>query len=531
MTFTEFKQLCRDKTGINPSPILGISNIGRPMENAIFLGGPNLENAAANKPFAFVSKISISPSAHLYICISFGRTPQELAAAVSKLGTGINNTKFILDQDGLFITTAAAEGGVISFNVSRDQRVKAEAFYYYTQGYDEGIAGLVSWIDKYFEGTVESVGSSPNLTALPFDTFKHPLNSILFGPPGTGKTFHSVYHALAIIKNVSVTSLIDEQKSNRDARKLHKREFDKFVAEGRIVFVTFHQSYSYEEFVEGIKPTMGVGGNLEYSVIPGVFKRLCLNASKAVSSDKLNAKAENFVMIIDEINRGNISRIFGELITLIEDTKRSTQTESLSLQLAYSGTGNKGDLFSVPPNLYLIGTMNSTDRSIALMDTALRRRFTFFEQSCDVTLLSTDIDGIDLRSLLETMNRRIEYLLDKDHLIGHAYLLGIKTKNDVCGAFRNKLLPLLQEYFYNDMDKVRLVLGDNREWKKSETLKIISKKDEYRGRVIFGSEIDGYEDRIIYAIRPDLAEERYDSIPAQVFISIYNSSTDQVLEH
>lgn len=175
---------------------------------------------------------------------------------------------------------------------------------------------------------------------------------------------------------------------------------------------------------------------------------------------KQSAKIPNRVFIIDEINRGNISKIFGELITLIEPSKRIGATEEHRAILPYSGRN-----FGVPDNVYIIGTMNTADRSIALIDTALRRRFNFVEMVPDSRVLQDIVvEGIDIAELLDTMNRRITVLLDREHTIGHSYLLPLKNDpslENLAGIFENKIMPLLQEYFYDDYQKIQLVLGDN----------------------------------------------------------------------
>ncbi|WP_114716643.1 McrB family protein [Vibrio cholerae] len=324
-------------------------------------------------------------------------------------------------------------------------------------------------------------------------------NRIYYGPPGTGKTYTLM--------------------------QLLKRDY----APQNYCFVTFHQSYGYEEFVEGLRPVLinknesnvkmpageNMSGEVKYEIRPGAFKELCSNARQAPD--------QRFAMVIDEINRGNISKIFGELITLIEPDKRAPLDGSappIELTLAYSG-----DPFSVPANVDIIGTMNTADRSLALLDTALRRRFDFVPLMPDTRatkeaddphsapladlLVTTNAGAIDVRRMLERINERIEALYDRDHCIGHAYLTGLAGVNDgearfdlLADIFRNRILPLLEEYFFEDWRKIRLVLGDNQ---KPESAQFISESDAHEQDLseLFGSnhDLDSYATKRRYQLQ------------------------------
>ena len=436
----------------------------------------------------------------------------------------------------------------------------------------------------------------------------YPLNQILYGPPGTGKTYTTVVKAIEILEERKV-----DRSKNRDDLK---RKFDEYIQSGQIKFVTFHQSYGYEEFVEGIKAKNDANGNLKYEVGDGVFKALCQIAKKkneitvktkddnkiideenfkelydsyvltlpeystspsgkilttqtgydfylyknttpsivvraksgstpmSVAYSKLKRvlfdgeeyaypsyepkiiddmkldiqkhtvdnSSKNYVLIIDEINRGNISKIFGELITLIEPSKRLGANDEIIVELPYSK-----EKFGVPSNLYIIGTMNTADRSIALMDTALRRRFEFVEMMPEYDKLNkTIIEGINVGEMLKTINERIEYLYDRDHTIGHAYFMSLKDSADIselASIFKNKILPLLQEYFYDDWEKIRLVLGE------SQFI-----KEKKPANALFKSNTDYINDKILYEIDK---EAFYDE---QNYLKIYNSTSSQVDE-
>lgn len=420
------------------------------------------------------------------------------------------------------------------------------------------------------------------------------LNQILYGPPGTGKTYSSIDKALEILQHFG------EIDSVPNERKDKKTLFDKYCKgeDRQIEFVTFHQSFSYEEFVEGIKPKFinsnegAESSKMEYEIKSGIFKQICKKALRNLEDsqkDEAELKEENkvdnlfeafikhiqneqenggeyilkqnaekdknwlvvlldsgnykvikifshsgylekypvflngdkiktyyrdfktnnsfkvpsqenrmgyidthrfytaffnkmqefeineqkqnnqneieldnelkpYILIIDEINRGNISKILGELITLIEPSKRIGGDEELRVTLPYSN-----ESFGVPSNLYIIGTMNTADRSIALLDTALRRRFEFVEMmpDCEHKEISTDCESVNLRKLLKAMNERIEFLLDREHTIGHSFFINVNSLSELQQVFKNKIIPLLQEYFYDDYAKIDAVLNGN----------------------------------------------------------------------
>jgi len=217
--------------------------------------------------------------------------------------------------------------------------------------------------------------------------------------------------------------------------------------------VTFHQSFAYEEFIEGLKPITNDEAQVTYPVVEGAFREMCRKAEAAWRAR--GESAPQYVLVIDEINRANIAKVFGELIALIEDDKRLGEPNQIEVMLPYSQ-----DSFGVPPNLYIIGTMNTADRSIALLDLALRRRFTFVELMPDPSLLKT-VAGINLGGLLAQINQRIIALLDRDHQVGHSYLMGVTNAGDLEFVWYHRIVPLLQEYFYNDGEKLRAVIGDD----------------------------------------------------------------------
>ena len=471
----------------------------------------------------------------------------------------------------------------------------------------------------------------PNIASRQTGGAKMAKNIILYGTPGTGKTYSTVQYAVAIIEEKSISQVKSEDYGEVFNRYL------KYKDDGLVAFTTFHQSFGYEEFIEGIRPVVSSEEKaesvreIEYEVHDGIFKAFCdkagtpigggtsvdlgigksptvwkvslegtgdnptrtecmennhirigwdsygetisdatdysryggstvlnafynrmqigdivmscyssktidaigvitgepewhdeyqsykrlrnvkwlvkginedivdFNAGKVMTlssvyklsvsvSDALQilrkvkpslftqkVKIPNRVFIIDEINRGNISKIFGELITLIEPSKRIGASEQLRAILPYSGQN-----FGVPDNVYIIGTMNTADRSIAMIDTALRRRFEFIEMQPDsATLKDVLVDGIDIAEMLDTINKRITVLLDREHTIGHSYLLSLKTDptiENLAAIFENRIIPLLQEYFYDDYEKIQLVLGDNQ--KPDDSTRFIVKKTD-----------------------------------------------------
>ncbi len=257
------------------------------------------------------------------------------------------------------------------------------------------------------------------------------MNSILYGAPGTGKTFSTAEYAIAMVEKKS----LDEVRTAYPDRAGLMSKYAEYIEKERVVFTTFHQSYSYEDFVQGLRPD---SDSDKLSLIPydGVLKRIADRAMQDQEND--------YVIIIDEINRANISKVFGELITLIEEDKRWGELNALSVTLP------SGDHFAVPNNLFILGTMNTADKSISLIDTALRRRFEFVEMTPDADKIADPV----LKDVFTKLNTGLAKELDgTDLLIGHAYFIG-KTVADLCQIMNRSIIPLLYEYFYDSGKKV-----------------------------------------------------------------------------
>ena len=334
-------------------------------------------------------------------------------------------------------------------------------------------------------------------------------NVILYGPPGTGKTYSTVFRAVEIIDGADAI----ENMEYGDA----KTRYDVLRSEGRIRMITFHQAYGYEEFIGGIRPESDGNGNLSYPVKPGVFVSFCKTA--------LQDADNKYVFIIDEINRGNVAKIFGELITLIEESKRISAPEETRVSIPGFENDPKGQdgafayerNFGVPGNVYILGTMNTADRSLAKLDAALRRRFDFDEIMPDWNLLPENVAGVNLREMLKVINRRIQFLVDREHQIGHAWLMGVTDMQSLRSAFRRKIIPLLQEYFYDDYSKIRKVLNDDA--KRNSDLIFIQKLTPDNGLFVEDEEVERYE----------LNDDAF--LSAAAYQSIYNMPAQQGQPH
>lgn len=501
------------------------------------------------------------------------------------------------------------------FNKDRDYLLELNDFRldvdeHFPKDWDSLIKQTFNNFELLLNGFIEYLSNhsgNVNLSASDkiIQPIKHPLNQILFGCPGSGKTYSTKKLAVEIIEGKKLGDSKEERAEILD-------KYEDYYNSKQIRFTTFHQSLSYEDFIEGIKPQT-VNKQIIYEVENGIFNNISQKAQdnwlnfQTVNTDELpfeesfaklrdeweednnikfplktkdndftitgfneknlsfkkasggtshtlsfntlkelyygkrafaengvgiyypsiikhlksfkgnsvnEKKLENFVLIIDEINRGNVSKIFGELITLIEDNKRLGEDEYIEITLPYSG-----DSFGVPPNLYIVGTMNTADRSVEALDTALRRRFSFTEMKSDPEVIRSANDNkgniaenpdINLIDLLIKINERIELLLDKDHQIGHSYFIGINTLEELKMTFKNKVIPLLEEYFYGDFGKIGLVLGD-----KFVTTKTVNENKNVLSTFKGYEDVDFLTDKKIYIFK-DMKE-----IKAEDFVSIY----------
>lgn len=308
------------------------------------------------------------------------------------------------------------------------------------------------------------------------------INKILYGPPGTGKTYQTKEKSINILSNKKM----DKEQINQ--------LYNDYLQKGQISFITFHPSYSYEDFIEGIRPKLNEDSpSLGFEHNSGVFKDMALEALNVLLEEKLASWSEfdgekqlqistkvkelvekgipnekNYVLIIDEINRGDISKVFGELITLIEKDKRIGEDNQLIVKLPYTNHN-----FCIPPNLYILGTMNTADRSLSLIDIALRRRFDFEEMPPKLIDLKKSPESFGSSALKEKplFKDSINALLKlneilgenpdigKDKKIGHAFLCNLKNETELLQKWNNKILPLLEEYYYFDKKSLSELSG------------------------------------------------------------------------
>ena len=318
-------------------------------------------------------------------------------------------------------------------------------------------------------------------------------NIILYGPPGTGKTHALTSLALSIVAPDPAHSchlryiqrIINGEApaavTNEEYENWHTALKD-HIHSGRVEFTTFHQNYAYEDFVEGLKAEL-IGTTVHYKIEPGILKRIAYRAlyswltgeetdfelsgeQMTKVTDYLSGKEAgdepksipNYVLIIDEINRGNVARIFGELITLVEESKRACRKITPGSQPVFATLPYTKERFILPPNLHIIGTMNTADRSLIGLDAALRRRFDFVELPPRPELLGDDVDGINLQVFLRTLNQKIEQMDTRDHCIGHAYFMVANSFNDIREVMRRKVIPQLQEYFHDRPAELKKLL-------------------------------------------------------------------------
>lgn len=311
---------------------------------------------------------------------------------------------------------------------------------------------------RFFQAKLHTLGRSENISQTAWGTLQR------HAPVESTTVKYSIERrssqALFDKDEAGLWQLLDSARADLGGLQTLLEQLNAPAQGGQIICryssVTFHQSYGYEDFIEGLRPVMDQesdSSQIGYEIRSGVFVELCERAR--------HDPDHPYAMFIDEINRGNVSRIFGELISLIELDKRAKAPNELSVILPHSRKS-----FSVPRNVSIYGSMNSADRSLTPLDTALRRRFEFVEVMPNYLAIRNMpahgfVGGVSLESLLDTINQRIEALIGRDHVIGHAYFLPIKTLDDLRQVFLNKIIPLLAEYFFEDWSKIRLVLADH----------------------------------------------------------------------
>lgn len=365
-------------------------------------------------------------------------TMEELSAILTEMYNGSDNKTTAIHMFGLKYAEAIKNLGTSIVDIVKNSDISDSYHTEVSKGIRIYEAILNNEYGVRFANQDDIAASreevQKGLPELPKRTRKtFELNSILYGAPGTGKTYATAKYALAITEGKPLKDYKDVPREDIMSR------YNQLVKDGQVVFTTFHQNYGYEDFIQGIRPDTSTK-DMRFKTVDGVFKKIAETA--------MDTPEKDFIIIIDEINRANISKVFGELITLIEDDKRWGEENAVSVTLP------SGETFAVPNNLYIVGTMNSADKSISLIDTALRRRFEFVEFVPDLTLVSDS----KLKSVLEKLNDGISKELNStDLLVGHSYFIN-KSIDDICNIMNRSIIPLLYEYFFDNKNKVEVQL-------------------------------------------------------------------------
>ena len=315
----------------------------------------------------------------------------------------------------------------------------------------------------------------------PIDKFKKkwPLNRILCGPPGTGKTYNTVNEAVKSCNSMNDAWVAPSLKGKEERQKWIN-QYQELIKEGRIEFITFHQSYDYSDFVQGIRPREQSGA-MSFEFFKGPLRRI---ADAAAASYRSESGPVPYVLIIDEINRGNVSKIFGELITLIEEDKRGVSGHAVGMSARLLYEKSDAPRFYLPPNLYILGTLNTADRSVQRLDSAMRRRFDFED-----FMPQPEILGGRLEAFLSELNARLlKALSDPGSLIGHAWFMDsegspIANDDELARVLNNKVIPLLGEWFWDQPESLKLVLGEG-------ALKLVREKGGLLQRRMAGGEVE-----------------------------------------